>query len=80
MFDEERPAIESDEERSVRHSRMVGQALVFAFALPAILFAFAIAWLWVRDGSVDVGSLVVPFAIVVVGLGAGMIYELRKRW
>ena len=80
MFDEERPSIESDEERSIRHLRLVGQALVFALVLPAILFASAIAWLWVRDGSADVGNLVVPFVIVVVGVGVGMIYELRKRW
>ncbi len=80
MFDEEQPALESEQERSARHARMVFQAVLFTIFLPTSLFAFGGVWLWMRDGSVDVGGLLVPFLIVVTGVGAGMIYELRKRW
>jgi len=80
MFDEDIPALESDEERSARHSRMVLQAVLFSLVLPAIMFAFGAVWVWIRDGSVDLGNLVVPFLILVSVFGVGMVYEVRKRW
>jgi hypothetical protein len=80
MFDEDIPALESDEERSARHSRLVLQAVLFALVLPLIMFGFGALWIWIRDGSVDLGDLLIPFLIVVAGIGAGMAYELRKRW
>jgi hypothetical protein len=80
MFDEEIPSLERGEERSMRHSRMMLQALLFVLVLPLIMFGFAAAWLWARGGSVDLSNLFVPYLIVVGGVGVGMVYELRKRW
>jgi cation transport ATPase len=78
--DEGRSAIESSEGRSARHARLVFQAASFVVVLTAIMFTFVALWLWFRDGAVDFMALLVPMLIIVVGMGIGMGFELRKRW
>ena len=80
MFDEESPGLETDQERSARHSRMVFQAIVFLVVLSALLFGVAAIWVWFRDGSVNLVDLFVPFLFVAIVVGIGLIYELWKRW
>lgn len=80
MFEDEISALETEEERSARHSRMVLQAALFVLVLPLLIFGFGAVWLWIRDGSVDLGVLLIPFLIVVAGVGAGMAFEVKRRW
>ena len=77
---EEQPALESNEERSARHSRMVRSAVTFVILLTLVMFAFSATWLWVRDGRVDLAWLAGGFLIIVLGLALGMAFDLRKRW
>jgi hypothetical protein len=79
MF-EERPAIESEQERSLRHSRMVTQATVFSVLLVSVFFAVAVAWTWIRDDVLNIEPLLVPFGIITSGLAVGMFFEVRRHW
>jgi hypothetical protein len=55
-------------------------AVFFVSAVRAFLFGVAAIWIWIRDGSVDLGNLGIPFLIVVAGVGVGMAFELKRHW
>ena len=80
MFDDEPPRIESEQERSTRHARMVGQAAFFCLGMILFVAVFGALGMWLVRGRLDVDMLLFTIGLVSVVLPIGMFFELRKRW
>lgn len=80
MFDDLPPVIESEQERSTRHSRMVRQSAVFVTLLLLFAVVFAGVGMWLVHGRIDVDMLVFLAILLAIAVPIGMYFELRKRW
>jgi hypothetical protein len=70
----------NEEERSIRHARMVFGAVVFGVLLIPIMVGFAALGMWVLHRAVDVDGLIFLIGLMTVAFTFGMYFELRKRW
>ncbi|QGZ93895.1 hypothetical protein [Terricaulis silvestris] len=79
MF-EERPSIEGEQDRSIRHARMVREAAFFCVGMIVFVAAFGAGGMWLSYGYVDIDLLLFTIGLVSIVLPIGMFFELRKRW